>query len=132
MVNTEIELLHKELSYKLVGLAFEVFNILGPGHIEKYYQNGFEELLNREKISFKKQLYVPLEFNNKVIGKNFVDLIIEDTVIIEFKVGERFTKFHFEQTTHYLKHTSKQLGLLILFAPKGVLYKRVLNIYPKS
>lgn len=125
------DLVHKELSFKLVGLSFEVFNVLGPGHLEKYYQNAFEELLKREKLSFKKQVYVPLEFNRKIIGKNFIDLIVEGKIVIEFKVAERFTKFHFEQTAHYLKHTGHQLGLLVLFSNKEVLYKRVLNLYPR-
>jgi GxxExxY protein len=128
----ESELVHKELSYKLIGLAYEVHNVLGPGHIEKYYQKAYEELLNREKITYKRQLYVPLEFHNKIIGKNFIDLLVDENIIIEFKVGDHFTKFHFEQTNHYLKYTTKQLGLLILFSNKGVLHKRILNIYPKQ
>ena len=125
------DLVYKELSFQLVGLAFEAFNILGPGHLEKYYQNAYEELLKREMLSFRKQVYLPLEFNRKIIGKNFIDLIIEDKIVIEFKVAERFTKFHFEQTTHYLKHSGHQLGLLILFSNKEVLYRRVLNLYPR-
>jgi len=125
------ELLHKELSYKLVGIAFEIFNAIGPTHPEKYYQNAYEELLKRDLLPFKKQVYVPLEFNNKVIGKNFIDLIVDEKILIEFKVGDRFTKFHFDQVGRYLKYTGLQLGLLILFSANGVVNKRVLNIYPK-
>ena len=71
------------------------------------------------------------EFNRKIIGKNFIDLIIDDKIVIELKVAERFTKFHFEQTTHYLKQTGHQLALLILFSDKEVLFRRVLNLYPR-
>lgn len=126
------ELIHKDLSYKIVGLAFEVFNGLGPGHKEKYYQNALEELLKRENISYRNQVYVPLEFNKKIIGKNFIDIIIEDKIVVELKVGARLTKYHFDQTNHYLKHTGHQLGLLVLFSSEGVFSRRVLNIYQKK
>jgi len=128
---TTIELIHKELSYRIIGLTYEVFNILGPGHKEKYYQNALEELLKREKIEFRKQVYVPLEFNNKIIGKNFIDIIVENKIVIELKVGNRLTKFHFDQLNHYLKYTGYQLGILVLFSTEGVSSRRVLNLYPK-
>ena len=125
----KIDLLYKELSYKIVGIAYEVHNILGPGHKEKVYQAAFEELLKREKVNFKKQVYVPLMFNSKVIGKNFIDLIVDDKIVIELKSSDRITKFHMEQTIHYLKYTGHQLGLLILFSTTQVVCKRVLNLY---
>ena len=125
------ELIHKELSYRIIGLAFEIFNVIGPGHPEKYYQRAFEVLLRRESMQFKKQEYVPFDFKKNAIGKNFIDLIVEAEVIIELKVGERFTRSDFDQANRYLKYTGLKLCLLILFSKKGVLYKRVLNIYPR-
>src|SRR5687768_6058206 len=125
----KIELLYKDLSYQIVGIAFELHNILGPGHKEKVYQAAFEELLKREKIEFKKQVYVPLAFNNRIIGKNFIDLIIDEKIVIELKCAERISKFHYEQTIHYLNYTGYKLGLLILFSSKEVTYKRILNLY---
>ncbi|MDO8590428.1 MAG: GxxExxY protein, partial [bacterium] len=61
------DLLYPELSYKTIGILFEVDNQLGPGHKEKYYENAVAEALRSEGLEFKQQLHAPLLFKEKVV-----------------------------------------------------------------
>lgn len=61
------DLLYPELSYKLVGLAYEVFNALGPGHSERVYQRAYAALLTENNLPFKEQAYFPLKFNKATL-----------------------------------------------------------------
>ena len=122
-----------EIADKVLDAAFDIHRKLGPGLMESVYETILEyELVNTYGLKVSRQERVSVVWKDIKIDKAFrSDLIVEGKIVIEFKVAERFTKFHFEQTTHYLKHTGHQLGLLILFSNKEVLYKRVLNLYPR-
>lgn len=67
------DLLFPELSYQIVGCAYDVFNELGFGHPEKFYQRAFAKSLMKKNLSFTEQHYFPVKFNDKVIGKMFFD-----------------------------------------------------------
>ena len=56
--------IYPELSYKIVGILFEVYNQLGPGYQEKYYQRAIEAAFKTNKLTFKKQLSLDINFNN--------------------------------------------------------------------
>ena len=86
------DLVYPELSYTLVGCAFEVFNQLGYGHHEKYYQKAFAESLKIKNIQFIEQHYAPLKFNDKIIGRLFFDILIENKIIVELKKDSFFSK----------------------------------------
>jgi GxxExxY protein len=122
------DLLFPELSYKIVGCAFEVFNELGFGHAEKIYQRAFAESLKKANIQFKEQFYYPINFNDKVIGKLFFDFFVEEKVIIELKKNARFSKKNIDQVNQYLKASGTQLAILINFSSAGVIYKRMVNL----
>ena len=79
------DLIYPELSYSIVGCAFEVFNKLGPGHTEKIYQKAFDEALKMKGINFSEQVYYNILFNEKIVGKGFLDFEIENKVIVELK-----------------------------------------------
>ncbi len=120
--------IYPELSYDLVGIAFHVFNELGFGHHEKYYQRAFSVSLREKKYTFKEQVYFLLKFQEKVIGKFFFDFLVEDKIIIELKKENRFSKQHLDQVFQYLKVSDLKLALLFTFSEQGVTYKRIVNI----
>jgi len=122
------KLIYPELSYKIVGILFDVHNSLGGGHQEKYYANAISILLKRKNINFREQLKVPLIFKNEKIGNYFLDFLIEDIIVLEIKSGERFTKKDINQVYAYLKSSSLQLGIIANFTKGGVRCKRILNI----
>ena len=120
-------LVYPKLSYRLIGLSYEIFNKLGPRHLEKVYQKAFSELLKRNKIEFKEQLYLPIKIDDKIISRYFLDFLICNKVIIEIKTGNKIHKRDYQQIRAYLKEHNLRLGILILFSPVEVKFKRILN-----
>lgn len=123
------EVVYKELSYKLVGLAYEAFNALGSGLKEKFYGNAFEQLLMDEKIIYQRELFYPIKLRDKIIGKNFFDFLIEGKIVVELKSGSDRYKEACAQLNQYLKSSNLKLGLIIRFTKDGVKTKRILNLY---
>ena len=81
-----------------MGVLFEVFKELGAGHKEKYYENAVVEELKEAGISFEQQLYTPLSFKGKVVGKYFLDFLIDKKIVLEIKKGDMYSsKQHIEQ-----------------------------------
>lgn len=122
------DLLYPELSYQIVGCAYDVFNEIGFGHPEKFYQRAFAEALKNKKLSFTEQLYFPIKFNEKIVGKMYFDFLVEEKVIIELKKNASFSKQNIDQVNQYLKTTGLQLAILVNFSPTGVICKRMVNI----
>ncbi|OGZ73544.1 MAG: hypothetical protein A2908_00360 [Candidatus Staskawiczbacteria bacterium RIFCSPLOWO2_01_FULL_38_12b] len=76
------DILFPELSYRIVGCAFEVFNELGPGYHEKYYQKALSKAFLMKGLKFLEQVHFPLKYQEKVIGRNFFDFLVEGSVIV--------------------------------------------------
>lgn len=122
------DLIYPELSYKIIGIMFEVYNELGPGYQEKHYQKAIAEAFKKHNLSFKEQVFIPLKFQDSEIGKYFLDFIVEDKIILEIKKGERFIKTNIMQLNSYLKTTNLNLGILINFTNNGLKFKRIVNL----
>lgn len=120
-------LVHPELSYRIVGILFEVHNRLGGNFEEKYYQRAVEKLLALNKLKFNKELKADISFEGDRIGKYFLDFLVEDKIILELKAVPRMLPIHFRQVRSYLKVKNLQLGILANFRGEKLSYKRVLN-----
>ena len=123
------ELLYKELCYKVVGYAYSVYNELGSGLKEKVYGNAFEELLKENSINYSRELYSPIVFKDKIVAKNFLDFLIDDSLVVELKVGSNDFKGVCNQVFNYLRAKDLKLGLIIRFTREGVRVKRIPNLY---
>lgn len=82
------DLLYPELSFSINGALFEVFRELGGGHRESYYQRATALAFTHRDISFKEQVYVPVYFQDRIVGKYYVDFIVEENIILELKRGK--------------------------------------------
>lgn len=122
------DLLYPELSYQIIGILFEVYNQLGPGYHEKYYQRAIAKELENNKIPFAQQVFIPLKFRKEVIGRQYLDFLIEEKIVLEIKKGDRFSKRHIEQIFNYLKATGLKLGILANFGSKSLKFKRIINL----
>lgn len=122
------EVAYPKLSYKLVGILFDVYNNIGPGHKEKYYCNAISIALLDNDISFTKELYVPLYYKEKRIGYYFIDFLIEGKIVLETKIGDRFNRRNIDQVLSYLKSSNLKLGILANFTSDGIKFKRILNL----
>ncbi|KKU26074.1 MAG: hypothetical protein UX39_C0013G0021 [Candidatus Magasanikbacteria bacterium GW2011_GWA2_46_17] len=119
--------MYPDLSFRIVKVLFEVYKELGPGHQEKYYQRATALGLTNEKLKHKEQLYVPLVFRGVKIGKNFLDFLVEDVIVLELKKGEFVPSIIYQQVEEYLRSINKPLAIVANFTSKGVRYKRVIN-----
>lgn len=122
------DLVYPELSYKIIGCAYEVYNELGFGYAENVYQKAMAISLKNNGLKFKEQLYAPIKFQNELIQKKFLDFLVEDKVAVEIKKNSRFSKSNIDQVNSYLLTSKTKLALLINFAPDGVMHKRLVNI----
>jgi GxxExxY protein len=122
------KLLYPELSYKITGLLFEIYNQLGPGHKEKYYENALRLSFQEHNILFQQQLYTPLEFKGKAVGKYYLDFLIEDKIVLELKQGNYFSQQNIQQVLQYLRTSNLQLGIIAQFTSNSVKIKRIVNI----
>jgi len=126
--NKKINLEYKELSYELVGILFEVYNELGYGYKEIYYQKAIKQFLEEKHIPCKEQAPFKLSFHGKIIGRFYLDFLIDGKIVLEIKKGNYFSKRNIEQINEYLKATGMRLAILANFTLNGVKFKRIVNI----
>lgn len=122
------DLIYPELSYTIIGVLFEVYNKLGPGHKERYYQRAIAVAFKSAKLSFQEQVYSSLIFDDNNVGKYYFDFLIENKVVLEIKSGEKFLKQNIAQVYSYLKTKKLKLGILANFTKEGLKFRRILNI----
>lgn len=121
------ELYFAKESYDLVGYAYNVFNKLKYGHHERNYQRAYAIELGISGYKFVRELPLRISYEGKNIGKYFLDFLINDQIVVELKVANDFHTSHIKQVLAYLKSINKKLGILILFTPVGVKYRRIVN-----
>ena len=105
-----------DLSYAIRGAAFKVYNELGPGLLESVYEAAMAFELEKEGYTVHKQKDLPVNYQNQRLELGFrLDLLVNDSVIIEVKSVEKLLPVHHKQLLTYLKLTNLKLGLLINF-----------------
>ena len=120
-------LVFPELSYKICGLLFEVHNSLGRYCNEKQYSDAFEYLLIDNDIKYEREKYIPISFKGEKQGRNKVDFVINNCLVIELKSKRILLKEDYYQVKRYLIAFNKQLGLLVNFKDKFLKPRRILN-----
>ena len=121
------EILFKEESYEIVGVVYKVYNDLGFGYQEKYYYRPIRDELTKAGFQIKEQLLTPLLYNNKSIGRYFLDFLINDRIVLEIKIANQVYPKAIKQVLGYLKANNLKLGIIAVLNKDGVIIKRVLN-----
>jgi GxxExxY protein len=121
------EIVYKDLSYDITKLLFEVHNELGRYCNEKQYGDLLEGKLKENNIKYEREKNIPPSFENEKFGRNRIDFIIEDKIILEFKCKRIIDRNDYYQVLRYLKAFTKKLGMIINFREKFLQPKRVLN-----
>ena len=104
------------LSYKIIGCAMEVYNTLGPGLLEAAYEKALIHELELNGLSVASQVLVEMNYKGVNLGEGLrLDLLVEDSIIIELKSVEELKPVHYKQLLTYLKLMDKRIGLLINF-----------------
>jgi GxxExxY protein len=110
-----------------MGAVFQVFKELGYGFQEKYYHRAIATIFQELGIKFNHEVYHPIKFREKIIGRYFIDFLVDDKIALEIKVGKEFYPKDWRQLAAYLKAKNLPLGILILFTKDGVRFKRIAN-----
>ncbi|PIU40815.1 MAG: GxxExxY protein [Candidatus Omnitrophica bacterium CG07_land_8_20_14_0_80_42_15] len=117
-----------ELTEKIIGACYKVHNELGPGFIEKVYQNALELILREEKVKYEAQKSFSVKFKEEIVGTFRVDLLIEDKIILELKAVTGLMPKVFEtQTISYLKASGLKVALLVNFDDRKCYVRRIMN-----
>ena len=114
----------EEITHKIIGCAYKVFNELGFGFLESVYKKAMIIELSKSRLKVESEKSLKVYYDSKVVGEFYVDLYIEDKVIVELKSVETLAKQHEVQLVNYLNVLKKDIGLLINFGPSGVDVKR--------
>ncbi|HZZ30093.1 MAG TPA: GxxExxY protein [Pirellulales bacterium] len=104
-----------ELAEKVVGAAYEVANVLGLGFLEKVYERAMTSELTRQGIRVRPQAPISVIYKDEMVGDYFVDLLVEEVLIVELKCVDSFCDQHLAQCLNYLKATGYHLALLVNF-----------------
>jgi GxxExxY protein len=121
------QIYHQELSDKLLGMAFTLHNILGPGLLEVAYEEAFCVELRLAGIFFERQKVYPLTYKGYDIGGYIADIIVDNAVILELKSAAKLNEVMDAQLINYLKLSKLQVGYLINFHGIKVEWKRLVN-----
>ena len=105
-----------DLSEKVIGAAIEVHRELGPGLLEKVYEDCFCWLLTEKGMAVKRQCHIPLVFHGLEFPSAFrLDVVVENRLVVEVKAVEQLIRIHQSQLLTYLKMAKLRTGLLINF-----------------
>jgi len=119
---------HKELTEKIIGCFYRVYNTLGSGFLEKIYENALALEFSEVGLSFIKQAPVRVFYKNKIMGDYFADFIVDGKVIVEVKALKNFCGSEEAQLINYLKATGIEVGLLLNFGKEAGIKRMVFEI----
>lgn len=120
---SDVEL--NQITEKIIGCAFKVSNTLGIGFVEKVYENSLAHELLKTKLQAKQQRPISVYYDEKLVGEFFVDLLIEERVLVELKVARSFDNTHMMQCLNYLRASGLPICLLINFGRPKIEIKRI-------
>ncbi|MBC8030737.1 MAG: GxxExxY protein [Pyrinomonadaceae bacterium] len=117
-----------DLTRKIIGCAYKVHNTLGPGFLEKVYENALRIELEKQGLRVKQQEPISVRYEGQVVGEYYADLWVDESVVIELKAAQTLVKQHEVQLVNYLTATGIDCGLLLNFGP-SVQVKRKFREY---
>ena len=115
---------YEEITHKIIGAAYQVFNQLGFGFLESVYQKAMIIELAKHKLKVESEKPLQVFYDDQIVGDFSADLFVENAIIVELKSLQNLAKSHEVQLVNYLNGLNKEIGLLINFGPSGVEVKR--------
>jgi len=106
---------HSELTEKIIGVFFDVYNELGYGFLESTYAEAMVMALMESGLTAVREVPVPVWFHGKKVGQYFADMVVNGSVLLELKAARNLESAHEAQLLHYLRATDIEVGLLLNF-----------------
>jgi GxxExxY protein len=119
------KLLHREITERIIGAAFEVHGELGYGFLERVYERSLQVELIRRGSAAEIEKRVQVRYKDIVVGDYDSDLIVDGCVLVELKVNPQYDRRDEAQLLNVLKATGLKVGLLVNFGRTKVEYKRL-------
>jgi GxxExxY protein len=104
-----------DLTRQIIGCAYKIHNALGPGFLEKVYENALRIELEKQGLRVKQQEPITVMYEGRVVGEYYADLWVDERVVVELKAAHALAKEHEVQLVNYLTATGVNDGLLINF-----------------
>ena len=110
-----------EISYKVRGAIYNIYNAFGPGLLESVYSKSLQQELLREGLKVRREVGIPVFYLGERMDAGFrLDLLVEEKVIIEVKSVETLAEVHHKQVLIYLKLTGLKLAILVNFNVENI------------
>lgn len=127
-----MQLLHEEITKKIIKSYFKVYNTLGYGFLEKVYENAIAIELRKNGLEVKSQQLIKVLYESEIVGEYFADIVVNGVVVIELKAVKEISEVHECQLVNYLRATNIELGLLLNFGKEAEYKRKVfMNAYKK-
>ena len=127
MRERSVAILHKDLSYAVVGCAQRVHSSLGPGFPESVYKRALSHELAKQRIPFECEAEFEVGYDGVICGRFRVDLYVDRKIVLELKAVEGLCDEHGAQLLSYLRAVGARLGLLLNFGQSRLAVKRIVN-----
>jgi len=118
----------KELTHKIIGCAMKVHRTLGNGFQEVIYQRALAIEMEKQVLSFAREMEMEIFYENIQIGTRRVDFFVENKIMVELKALTKLEDVHLAQAMNYCQVYNLPIGLLINFGAKSLEFKRVYNV----
>ena len=116
-----------KLIQEVIGAVYEVARVLGAGFLEKVYERALVKELRLRGLRAEPQTPIQVLYKGDVIGEYFVDILVEEKLIVELKCVDRLANEHLAQCLNYLKGTGRHIALLVNFQHPRVEWKRIVR-----
>jgi len=128
----EDEMTVDDLTHRIIGCAYKVHNTLGPGFLEKVYENALR--IELEKAGFRVQQQEPINvvYDGQIVGEYYADLRVNEQVVVELKAALALAKEHEVQLVNYLTATAINDGLLINVGPSVQVKRKFREYKPRT
>ena len=114
----------EQITSEIIGSAYKVFKALGFGFLESVYKKAMIIELGKRGLKAEEEKPLKVYYEDQAVGDFFIDLFVEDEIVVELKSIQSIAKEHEIQLVNYLNGVKKEVGLLINFGPSGVKVKR--------
>ena len=124
-MNTDKNLLHSDVTERVLGAALEVSNTLGAGFLEKVYERALMRELVLRGVRASSQASLSVFYKGERVGDYFADIVVEERVVVELKCVEALGAAHTAQCLNYLRASGKRVCLLLNFQKPRLEWNRV-------
>lgn len=121
------QLVYESESSRIRDACYEVHKTLGPGFLEKVYENALTHELDAAGLGYERQKSLRVLYKGVEVGSFIADIVVEDRIVLELKAVNALMDAHKSQLRNYLMGTDLKLGILVNFGSEKMEFKRVVN-----